>query len=230
MVVTQDGLTAYFIIVGGRYTTWTKLPSVPGQAPITDCLPFLTSANQVFLSAMAGSGMFIADPATVNTDGWAEDTGVRGAFSGSIAAYAISASLGENINDTTFGYAVASSQNGLGLLTGGHFSNTSPPVHLVSQNQSSSFVSKESLQTQVDSAKYQAVTLANLPSDFASSQPLVFALDQTADAYYFQVGTDGKFTRVPLFVGIKVQTLSAAVRSKMASGSDFPYYWIGAYV
>lgn len=132
MVVTQDGLTAYFITVGGRFPTWTKLPSVPGQLPITDCLPFLTSANQLLLSAMAGSGMFIINPATLSTDGWAEDTGVRGAFSGSIAAYTISASLGENVNDTTFGYAVASSQNGLGLLTGGHFSNTSPPVHLVS--------------------------------------------------------------------------------------------------
>ena len=144
MVVTQDGLTAYFITVGGRYTTWNRLPSIPGQAPITDCLPFLTSSNQVLLSAMAGSGMFIADPATVNTDGWAEDTGVRGAFSGTISAYSISASLGENVNDTTFGYAVASSQNGLGLLTGGHFSNTSPPVHLVSLDHIFFFVSIES--------------------------------------------------------------------------------------
>ena len=73
------------------------------------------------------------------------------------------------------------------------------------------------------------MTLTTLPPDFASSQPLVFAVDQTANAYYFQVGTDGKFTRVPLFAGIKVQTLSSAVRSKMPSGSDFPYYWIGAY-
>jgi hypothetical protein len=84
------------------------------------------------------------------------------------------------------------------------------------------------LQFEVDSAKYSAVTLANLPADFASSRPLVFVIDQTADAYYFQIGTDGKFTRVPLFAGIKVQTLSAAVRSKLASGSAFPYYWIGA--
>jgi hypothetical protein len=134
MVVTQDGLTAYFIIVGGRYASWTKLPSVPGQAHITDCLPFLTSANQLFLSAMAGMGMYVADPASV-ADGWVEDTGVRGAFSGTISSYAISASLGNNINDTTFGYAVTSSQNGLGLLTGGHFSNTSPPVQLVSLTQ-----------------------------------------------------------------------------------------------
>jgi len=130
-----------------------------------------------------------------------EDTGVCGAFSGTISAYAISASLGNNINNMTVGYAITSSQNGLGLLTSGYFSNSSPPAQFVSSESKeiNSTVSYECLQTQVDSAKYSAVTLANLPADFTSSRPLVFAIDQMADAYYFQIGTDGKFTWVPLF-------------------------------
>jgi hypothetical protein len=83
------------------------------------------------------------------------------------------------------------------------------------------------MQVNVDSAKYQTVTLATLPFGFSSSQPLVFAVDQTANAFYFQIGADGHFTKVALFNGIKVTTLSAAVRSKIPSGSDYPYYWIG---
>lgn len=133
MVVTKDGLTPYIITVGGRYPVWTKLQAPASSTPITDCLPFITSGDQVMLYAMAGSGMYIADPTTVGQDGWVEDIGVRGAFSGSISSFAINASLGKNINDTTFGYAVASSQRGLGLLTGGFFSSTSPPANFVSK-------------------------------------------------------------------------------------------------
>jgi hypothetical protein len=140
MVITQDSLTPYIITVGERFPVWTKLQAPAGSARITDCLPFITSGNQVMLSAMAGSGMYIADPTTVAQDGWVEDIGVRGAFSASVTNYAISASLGKNINDTTFGYAMASSLQGLGLLTGGYFSSSSPPAALVSKFGRLSFV------------------------------------------------------------------------------------------
>lgn len=133
MVVTQDGLNLWMITTGVRYPIWKKLVSPNGNTPITDCMPFITTDGSIMLSAMSGNGMFIADPNDVATDGWGEDIGVRGAFSGSITSYAVTATLGKNINNTTWGYGVASSQKGLGLLTGGFFSLQSPPAAFVSR-------------------------------------------------------------------------------------------------
>jgi hypothetical protein len=133
MVVTQGGLRAYIIEVGPRFPHWVALP-IPGTAHITDCRLFMTSTNILSIAVMAGDGMYIADPNTIDQDGWREDRGVRGGFRAGLKAFDIGSSLGSPRNSSVFGYAGASPEVGLAFLTGGAYDKV-PIVELVSERQ-----------------------------------------------------------------------------------------------
>lgn len=80
--------------------------------------------------------------------------------------------------------------------------------------------------TTIDSGTYAAVKTAGFIGTNQSSLPLVFALDATQNAFYFQATSNG-YVKVPLFVGSKVQQLEAVIRVQPVEGRNSAL-WAGA--
>jgi hypothetical protein len=124
--LTQDGASVYLIDTGKRYPSWVQL-TPPGGAMI-DCHLFFDLNAKLKVVVSSGTSVFVADPATIDTDGWNEDLGVRGVFSASPKSLAVEASIGSSVNHSLFGYVVASAKSGLGLVTGGSYNIQQPSI------------------------------------------------------------------------------------------------------
>ena len=73
---------------------------------------------------------------------------------------------------------------------------------------------------------YTSVCTASIPGT-NPSLPLIFAVDPSLSAYYFQIGVDGSFTKVPIFAGVKVAQLEATVRYSPFVETGETQFWAG---
>ncbi|KDQ65006.1 hypothetical protein JAAARDRAFT_245756 [Jaapia argillacea MUCL 33604] len=209
LVVTQDALKAYLVEVGPRFPKWTVVPPPVPSGHIIDCSLFVTSSNQLQMAFQVSGRIYLADPTTVLMDGWNEDVGVRGYFQAGVSSFSAQTSLGSSINESYFGYAVASKAAGLSFISGGSFDATQPAIL-----------------TEVDkSGVYTTVWAVPLPGDSISSKPLLFAGDSMFNTYYFQPNADSTYTKVQIFVGKKVNHLEAVVRYRRATASGITELW-----
>ncbi|KIJ63958.1 hypothetical protein HYDPIDRAFT_28855 [Hydnomerulius pinastri MD-312] len=210
----------YLLDTSKKYPSWQKLPlldpdNAAQNADILDVRLYLASDTIPYISVLTmDNRMFLLSSDSLNYDGWYEDTSVNDLFGSGALAFASSGAFARQFNSTTFGYLIAGAEgtSGLTILTGTPYT-------------SHGFISNK---VTVDpGTSYGSVWIASMPAFTAPSYPLLFAVDNAFNAYYFQVkdAKGAKFLKVPIFSGIKVKELTASFRTNKDPTSGAVSMW-----